>query len=211
MFKRFLTGAVVALAATGFAATAVAATHTIGFEDKHAFSCSQPAQTQHDGGLSFGQDYYACYYSPIHPADFPVIPPSKVMGSGGTETDVSEDDGSVFDLIALDLAAGPFTTPGDTTFVTGFLHGGGTLTTTLALNTPFTTYNLGWTGLDSVRFSGPQASQQYVAFDNLVINGNGFDTTRGVPEPAEWALMLGGLLACGYMLRRARELAAVEA
>jgi hypothetical protein len=211
MLKRFLTGAVFALAAAGFAATALASTHTIGFEDKHAFGCSQPGQTQHDGGLSFGQDFYACYYSPNQPADFPIVPPSKVMASGGTQTIVSEDDGTVFDLIALDLAAGPFTTPGDTTFVTGFFHNGGTITTTLTLNTPFTTYNLGWAGLDSVTFSGPQQSQQYVGFDNIVFNGNGFDTTRGVPEPAEWALMLGGLLASGYMLRRARQLAAVEA
>jgi hypothetical protein len=204
MFKRFLTGAVLALATAGFGTAALAGSGvSFGFEGQTAFSCN--LGTQHDGGLAFAQDFYACFYSPAHPADFPITPPSTVMAVGYSDTTVTRDDGSVFDLLALDLAAGVYTTPGDTTLVTGFLHGGGAETQTLTLDKLFTRYTLDWTGLDSVVFSAPQTHNGYVAFDNFTIDG------VGVPEPAEWVLMVSGLLAAGYMLRRARQLAAVEA
>src|SRR6185437_1243128 len=114
-------------------------------------------------------------------------------------------NGNIFDLLSLDLAAGVWTEVGDTTQVTGNLHSGGTLTTTIELDEPFATHALNWLDLDSVSFSTPIPSNAYIAYDNIVIRG------QGVPEPAAWALMLGGLIASGYMLRRARQLAAVEA
>lgn len=225
MFKRFLTGAVLALAAAGVATAAAAAggTHVATFESQSAFRCDA-ATTEHDHGLSFAQDplnpYYSCFYSPSQPADFPIDPPSKVMAVGFDQFEVPANDpapyvvaitldnGQPFDFLRLDLAAGPFTPLPGTTLVTGFLHGGGTVSTTLNLTQSFTTYGLNWLNLDSVVFgppSNPGDTSPYIAFDNVTYR------TIGVPEPAEWALLLGGLLASGYMVRRARQLAAVEA
>ena len=204
MFKRFVTGVLLVLATAGLGVPAFAGSGVdFGFEGQTAFTCN--LGTQHDGRLDFAQDFYACFYSPANPGDFPITPPSTVMAVGYSDTTVTRDDGSVFDLLGLDLAAGPYTTVGDTTLVTGLLHGGGTVTQTITLGTLFTRYNLGWTGLDSVVFSAPQTNNGYVAFDNFTVDG------VGVPEPAAWALMIVGLMGCGYMLRRAHQLAAVEA
>ena len=208
MFKRYLAGAVLALAA-GLAATgAAASTHTLGFEDHAAFSCT-PGDQQ-DGGLTFANDFYGCYYSTGHPADFPFVPSSTVMGIGYSDITITEDDSSVFDLLSFDLSAGVYTIPGDTTLATGFLHGGGTVQALFTLNDGFEHYDLNWLGLDSVVFSAPQAHDGYVAFDNIRFNGTGFDTTSAVPEAAAWAIMLLGFAGCGYMLRRAHQLAALD-
>jgi hypothetical protein len=209
MFKRYLTGAVLALAAVLATNSAVASVNTVGFEDHAAFACT-PGD-QHDGGLTFANDFYGCYYSTGHPADFPFVPSSTVMGIGYSDTTIYEDDSSVFDLLGFDLSAGVYTVAGDTTLVTGFLHGGGTVQTVLTLNDGFEHHDLNWLDLDAVVFSRPQTNDGYVAFDNIRFDGTGYSTNVSVPEPAEWLVLLLGFSGCGYMLRRARQLAAVEA
>jgi len=42
----------------------------------------------------------------------------------------------------------------------------------------------------------------------IVYAGQGIPTPGGIPEPATWALMIGGVLGAGGMLRRARRAAA---
>jgi hypothetical protein len=223
MYKQFLTGAALALAAAAFGTTAAAGVGVATFEGQAAYHCDYAA-TEHDHGLSFAQDpqnpWYSCFYSPGSPADFPISPPSTVMAVGfypfdipasdpaPYDVEISQTNGEVFDFLSLDLAAGPFAPVGGSTFVTGFVHGGGTVTATLDLTQSFTTYALNWLNLDSVVFGPPSdlgSGSPYIAFDNVTYRSN------AIPEPAEWVLMLGGLLASGYMLRRARQLAAVDA
>jgi hypothetical protein len=208
MLKRFLTAATLVLAAS-LSVVATARATVVTFEDQAAFRCDANT-TEHDGGLSFAQNpagpFFTCFYSQADPADFRVNISSTVMAVGFTDTTITADNGDPFDLKALKLAAGPWTVPGDTTFVEGFVHGGGTVTTTLALNAHFRNYVLGWQNLDSVFFSRPQANDGYVAFDSVRYFPVGADT-GGVPEPAIWAMMLLGFTAAGVMLRRARQLA----
>jgi hypothetical protein len=205
MLKRFLTGAVLALAA-GLATSAAAETpggvHTITFNGATTFTC-RPG-TVSSGGLDFTGGWMGCFYSPSDPADFPIPLTSSVMAIGFAPVTMDLRSGGVFDLLSLDLAAGVWTEVGDHTEVTGNEHGGGTFSADLALNSPFTTYDLNWTNLDSVSFSTPIPGNAYIAYDNVTVRG------LMVPEPGEWLLLVGGLLASGYMLRRARQLATAE-
>jgi hypothetical protein len=206
MFKRFLTGAVLALAA-GLATSAAAEVglHTVTFNKHTSFTCA-PGTTS-DSGLDFTGGWMSCFYTPGDPADFPFTLTSPVLGVGYADFTMSLTAGSVFDLLGLDLAAGRYTAPDDTTVVTGHFHDGTDITQTLTLTQPFTTYNLDWKDLDSVHFTQPQGPDSgYVTFDNIRVFGD--LPNVGVPEPGEWVLLVGGLMACGYMLRRARQLAA---
>ena len=205
MLKRFLTAATLALAAS-LLVGAPAKAALVTFEDQAAFRCDANT-TEHDGGLSFAQNpagpFFTCFYSHADPADFPVAIGSTVMAVGFTDTTVTADDGNPFELQSVQLAAGRWAVAGDTTFVEGFIHGGGAVSTTLTLGRQFHTYFLNWQNLDSVSFSRPQASDGYVAFDNVRFAPPG----GGVPEPAICAMMLLGFTAAGAMLRRARHLA----
>src|SRR5689334_7706145 len=105
MFKRFLTGAALALAA-GLATSAAAETpggvHTITFNDKTHFGCA-PGVIAADG-LTFTGGWMGCFYSPSDPADFPIPITSSVMAIGFAPVTMTLTSGSVFDLLSLDLA-----------------------------------------------------------------------------------------------------------
>lgn len=214
MFKRFLTGAALALAA-GLGMAAPASASMVTFNDVSSFSCDVGAPVTHQG-MTFDMSWYRCYYSPADSADFPTPLTSTTMATGYVDTFFSTEDGGDFDLLSMQLAFGPFDHEGltsDTTILTGYLSGGGTVTTTLTVGYGFQTYNLGWHGLTGVNVSPLQANgddAQYLAFDNIHYfepsnpNAGGGD---GVPEPAVWAMLLLGFATSGLMLRRAQKLA----
>ncbi|RZA32552.1 MAG: PEP-CTERM sorting domain-containing protein [Lysobacteraceae bacterium] len=169
--------------------TALAAVVT--FEDQGAFRCEPTAQTS--GGMKFTHDFYACFYSPANPADFPTTPSSTTMAVGLSDTRMSRVDGSLFDLQSVELAFGPFNHGGrtaDTTLVTGTFANGGTVSTTLTVGFGFDTFTLNWANLSSVTF-GALSGEEYMAFDNITYT----DAAVGdVPEPASIALLGAGLL-----------------
>ena len=198
-FKACAGAAVLALgAALSFTGTANAA--VANFEGQAAFRCDFAAE--HDGGLTFTNSFAFCFYSPASPADFPTAPPSTVLGSGFSDTNIVTDNASTFNLDSVDLAFGPFNHNGatsDTTLVTGFLFGGGTISTTLTVGYAFQTYNFaGWNNLTSVTFGQLAANSEYLAFDNVTYNSG------AIPEPATWGLMLVGFGGLGSVLRRRR-------
>jgi len=223
MFRRYLTAAVMALATAGFATTAAAGVGVATFNSQTAFRCHF-GTTEQDHGLSFSGDpqnpFFSCFYSPAAPADSPINPTSTFMEVGFDQFEVPDNDtapfvvqvsqsnGLPFDLIGFDLAAGNFAPLPSMTGVTGFVHGGGTLSATLDLTSAFATHDLNWLNLDSFTFGPPSNlgdGTPYIALDNVRYG------SASVPEPFTWMLMLSGLLGSGYMLRRARQLAAVEA
>jgi len=187
-----LTGLVIFLAASG------ARAELVDFETKEPFYCEFANQT--DNGLSFSHDFAACFYGPSpNNADFPTEPPSVVMGIGYSDIAITRVDGLTFNLFNLDLAFGPFGHGGlltDTTAVTGFLAGGGTISTTLTVGYDFANYALNWTGLTSVVFGELQASSEYLTFDNIEYN-----TAQAVPEPGTLFLLGLGLAAMGFARR----------
>lgn len=213
MFKRFLTGAALALAA-GLGMAAPASAGVVTFGDEHSFSCDAGAPVDHQG-LTFAMTWYRCYYTPADSADFPTPLTSAVMGVGYVDTFFSATDGGVFDLNRLSLAFGPVDDPdllSDTTTITGYLDGGGTVSADLTVGYGFQSYHLNWHGLTGVNVShlsqtGPDADmREYLAFDNIHFAEPGNPDT-GVPEPAVWTMLLLGFATSGLMLRRARQLA----
>ncbi len=186
-----LVGACLFVCSTG-ASAAVA-----DFESKQPFYCDFNDQV--DGGLTFNHDFAACFYGPSNNADFPTPNTSNVMGIGFSNIDIATQSGDVFDLVKLDLAFGPFNHGGltsDTTRVTGTLAAGGTLETVLTVGFGFQTYTLNWQGLSGVRFEQLAQGSEYLSFDNVTYN------VAAVPEPATWAMMLGGFGLAGASMRR---------
>lgn len=89
------------------------------------------------------------------------------------------------------------------------LDGTGSLLASFALNptpNPYTVFvpiGVSFAGTaESIEFGGVA---NFVAFDDVTF---GSSTPGGIPEPAEWALMLTGLAAAGGALRRRRSEAA---
>jgi hypothetical protein len=204
MLTRILTGAALALAASLCVAGAANA-GVVTFEDGKAFSCS--SGTQSSGGMSFAQDFYACFYSKTVPEDFPTGLSSEVMAVGYVDTLMSRDDASVFNLSTVDLAFGPFDHAGltsDITTLTANFHDGSTASMDLSVGFGFQRYNIDWTNLDSVNFSQLHASGEYLAFDNIAYDGATAPPMGGIPEPTIWATLLTGFFGMGAMIRRNR-------
>jgi len=204
MLKRILTGAALALAAS-LCVAGVANAGVVTFEDGKAFNCI--SGTQYSGGMSFAQNFYACYYSNTSPEDFPTTLTSGVMAVGYADTLMTRDDASVFDLSTVDLAFGPFDHAGltsDITTVTGNFHDGSTASIDLSVGFGFQRYNIDWTNLDSVNFSTLHASEEYLAFDNIAYDGSTAPPMGAIPEPTIWATLLTGFFGMGAMIRRNR-------
>ncbi len=191
--------AIVALAPFAALAPMAANAAVVTFEDKTPFYCS--FENQSSGGLNFAHSFAACFYGPADNADYPTPNTSVVMGIGFSDITVTAGAGAVFSLSQLDLSFGPFShndLNSDVTTVTGFLHGGGTITTDLTIGYGFTTYTLNWTGLDSVVFGQLQNSSEYIGFDNINYS------VAAVPEAATWAMLIAGFGLTGAAMRRRR-------
>ena len=67
-----------------------------------------------------------------------------------------------------------------------------------ALESGPTFYSLNWANIDKVTFVGESG---HSVLDNISVNGG------AVPEPAAWALMIGGFGLAGATLRRRRQVA----
>lgn len=188
----------IAAALTGLSALP-AQSATVTFESEAAFRCDGGPSHSAEG-LTYNYAFAACYYSPSSPADFPTAITSTVMASGYSDTSFTLTGGGVFSLNSVDLAFGPFHHGGlttDTTLVTGNLFGGGTVSQLLTVGYGFQTHTLNWSGLTSVTFGQFAGASEYLAFDNIVYNAGG-----AVPEPATWAMMIGGLGIVGAAMRR---------
>jgi hypothetical protein len=224
MSKRILIGAALALAAgLAVATSAVADVHVADFEDQVFDPAMLPytyntiANNWNEQGLHFegGQFYFV---PAVNDLALPAVHNSTFL-EGAIETAViSRAYGGLFDLLSLDLALGSWNLGSlDTVVITGQGACAPTCQATVQVDDrAFTHFDLtGFTGLTSFTVGMPQYRDGngdlqwdtgYLAFDNIT-----FQTKGGIPEPAEWLLLLGGLTACGVMLRRARQLAVVEA
>jgi len=204
--------ALAAAAALGAASSADAGVVT--FNEVASFGCDVNVTASH-GGMTFGTNWYACTYAPGDSADFPTPISSTVFAVGFGDLLLTADDSSPFSLDSVDLAYGPFDHQGaasDTTTVTGFLAGGGTVSTVLDVRFGFQRFHFGpqWTNLASVNFGQLAQTSEYLAFDNIAYNGGvppALDAR--VPEPATWGLMILGFAGAGAMLRNTRRKAAL--
>ena len=218
MLKRVLCGTAVALAAALLCAgAALADAPVVTFEDQVFDAANFPntfnaaANAFDEQGLHFeGLEFF--FWPGANPAGAPFAH-STFMETAGEPVTISRTGGGTFDLNSLELALTFFNlSPVDSVTLTGVGACAPACTTTLTVNDQgFTRYDLtGFTGLSALHVSlptfvdagGVETETGYLAFDNL--NGP-------IPEPAEWLLMIGGLAASALMLRRARQLAAVDA
>ncbi len=212
LLATWLAGAALVVASSlGAASSANAGVVTFG--EITQFGCDFNTSPSY-GGMVFASTWSKCGYAAADSADFPTPIHSSVLGVGYSDLTLTTNDASAFSLNSVDLAFGPFGHMGlldDTTLVTGFLEGGGSVSRTLHIGFGFQRYSFGadWANLSSVVF-GQLPSTEYIGFDNIAYNGGippALDA--GVPEPATWGLMIIGFMGVGAMLRSTRRKAAL--
>lgn len=111
---------------------------------------------------------------------------------------MSVDGGGTFSVSSLDAAVYWIGAPAGSIELIGALHGGGTVTTTLATDGKWTQHMLtGFDNLDSLTVrdttSGIFLAAPGFGIDNI--------NTAPVPEPESYALMIAGLAALGLVRR----------
>jgi hypothetical protein len=139
----------------------------------------------------------------------------------GSVTTVSRVDGRAFDLFSLDFA-GSLNSILPTALVVSFLTSQGPVSQLSGRSSGMglETININWTGLTSFSYYGFNGSTQQI--DNLVVgvdrkakssdvemSAMAVPSAGAVPEPASWALMLGGFGAIGFATRRRRAMAPI--
>ncbi len=152
-------------------------------------------------------------YSSTNPVGANNSTPDLDMGYGIFT--LSRLDSQVFNLNSLDVGLSwyNFNTV-DTLTITGHIHGGGTVTSTLSLGHSYENFTLDFTNLDAITFSGHALDNGYAVIDNLDINpyAPGQSLTQqpatpvsppaNVPEPSILSLFVFGLI--GLKLARSK-------
>jgi len=101
--------------------------------------------------------------------------------------------GDAFSLLSVDLLSiWPGSGP-DVITITGFLAGGGQVSTQVNLTGDYSNFSPGWTGLQSVEF-GVSAIGNAITMDNLIV--------QAVPLPAAVWLFGPALAGLGFLRRR---------
>jgi hypothetical protein len=185
-------GAAVLLAASGAAHAAV-----IGFDDipDHSVGGDAPIVSPYDGfnwndvyvaSAADGPGFSAGIVSPNHDAYNGFNAVASFSTVSGTFT---------LNSLYLTAAFGP-------ELVDFNAYLGGVLQHSVSLSATDsgpTFYVLDWANIDTVTFQGEDG---HAAIDDISVNAQG-----GVPEPAAWALMIGGFGLTGAALRRRRQVA----
>jgi hypothetical protein len=110
-----------------------------------------------------------------------------------TTMSIEAEDQSLFDLHSFDFSTSEITVP--EVQLTGYLGGGGTVNTTLAITElAFVNYSFGseWSGLERIEFASPDAISGVI--DNINVSQ--------VPIPAAVWLFGSALAGLGWMRRR---------
>ncbi|HMI20647.1 MAG TPA: PEPxxWA-CTERM sorting domain-containing protein [Sphingomonas sp.] len=186
-----------AAAALTIGAASGAAAQVVNFEDNPA---QNPNQTVVSDGYAFSQDN-CCQYSWAHGQNSDNGTTYLIYSEGPTV--MTKIGGGTFDVSNLDAGLSFYAdTNGFSLNLTGTRADSSTVTASLTLDFFFQTYTLsGFNNLVSLSFSNDP--EGYIALDN--INGSG--GTSPAPEPASWALMLGGFGMVGGALRSRRKAA----
>ena len=131
-------------------------------------------------------------------------------GYGGTTTIVHKDDGGTFDLYSIDLADvfdSNFYGEGGDILFSFIYYGGATSSQTVTIDAlpGLQTFYFNQKGLSDFSYT-PQTPLGSIQIDNVVIDqlGNATVDQLGVPEPATWAMMIGGFGLVGGAMRRRR-------
>jgi hypothetical protein len=157
-------------------------------------TCGGPVSS---GGLEFSGTIL-CTLGPSDFLNWPAQPASNILASGFGALTVTKTGGGTFNLTSFDAQNGtynPFLGSTTSIVVTGNLVGGGTLNTILTVGDPLAAYTLNWNNLTSVVFS-EVGGGGYTGFDNFNYR------VGGVPEPANWALLIAGFGLVGAAMRR---------
>lgn len=123
-----------------------------------------------------------------------------VLNDFGGSTVMTKVGGGVFDLDSFFVKTWYGSTGVDA--VTAYL--GGNLVGSLgySVSGDWSKVSLGLTGIDTLVFN---TGANILEFDNVALSG-----TPGVPEPASWAMMLGGFGLVGGAMRSRKRMSAVS-
>lgn len=207
MKSAFAFSAMALIGSLAFATPALAGPTVIDFEDNSdGVYWTSPIQSDgytatevnDEGGPPLGTNYaidgYGISNGTIH-LD------SWTNNSSDSVWQLTESTGAAFSLAQFDFGSGY---PGDGQTVslltlTGYLVGGGTVTQQIIpLGQDFSTYlvDTSFTNLLAVTFDASGDSNR-AAYDNIHV-----DSAGAVPEPASWAMMVGGFGLMGAAMRR---------
>ena len=149
-----------------------------------------------------------CYITPQSFQSIDAAGAAFVNYNGGAFSTLTKTGGGSFTLTSLDISE----YFDDLSYGTGtmsalfrFAFADGTSSQqTITFNTrgryPVTTLTFNLAPLTSFGFSPTDGTSGFLQFDNIVVNAG----TAAVPEPASWALMIGGFGLVGGAMRKRR-------
>ena len=155
------------------------------------------------GGLTFSDSQQYIMPSAYGPSSYSNNILSGVLSNASNDSrflTITAANGGEFSLESFLAARNNCCSFDNTIIATGFFANGTTSTLSFS-NLTFDSYQdevLNWTGLNSVQLKSGAAFGGYYAFQS-------FNSTAGVPpvpEPKTYALMLTGLGAIGFLIRR---------
>jgi hypothetical protein len=188
MNARLLAVAVAALTATA----ANASSQTIGFEGLGFTELTSTYQ-----GLSWTGAWGTTSWV-VSPADIGIFAGQDAhagteyaWSNGGTTLDLTEADGSKFNLDSMWTRGGN----GGISFVaTGYANGVAVYSQSISEGTSYTLNTLNFNGIDKLELSDQTT--------NLLLDDITISTPSAVPEPGSMGMLLAGLSALGVMARR---------